>query len=119
MGISGLGTLILGFAAPKTPLLKFPGDKKVEKKGHKNHPLKKGTGTAFCTGPLTPKKKSGLSRRKLVGLDGQIPSWALTTHLSTEHYPISGPIHPLSPIGFSLGLFLTRVSQVRMYVGAL
>jgi hypothetical protein len=40
LGISGLGPLILGFSAPKKPLLKFPGDlkKKLKKQGIKTFP---------------------------------------------------------------------------------
>jgi hypothetical protein len=39
--------------------------KKFGKKSHKNHPKKKGAGTAFCAGPLAPKKKVGVEQEKV------------------------------------------------------
>jgi hypothetical protein len=40
--------------------------KKLEKKkGHKNHPKKKSASTAFCAGPLAPKKKVGVEQEKV------------------------------------------------------
>jgi hypothetical protein len=47
------------------PLKSF-GDqkKKLEKKGHKHHPKKKGTSTAFCAGSLTPKKRVGVEQEE-------------------------------------------------------
>jgi hypothetical protein len=49
------------------PPLKSFGDKKKvgKKKGHKHHPKKKGTSTAFCAGSLTPKKKVGVEQEKV------------------------------------------------------
>ena len=41
------------------------GSKKRLKKGHKYHPPKKGTNTAFCAGPLTPKKKVGVEQEEV------------------------------------------------------
>jgi hypothetical protein len=37
----------------------------LEKKGHKNRPKKKGASTAFCAGPLAPKKKVGVEQEEV------------------------------------------------------
>jgi hypothetical protein len=44
----------------------------VKKKGHKNHPQKRARALPFVLARWRQKKKSGLSRRKLVMLDWQI-----------------------------------------------
>ena len=119
MGISRLGPLVWEFPTPKTPPLKSPGDEKKvgKKKGHKNHPDQKRHGHCLLRWPAGAKKKIGVEQGE-VGRVRWInaSSWALPTRLSTNHDPISGPLHSLSPIGFSLGLFLTRVGQVRISV---
>ena len=85
----------------------------MKKKGHKSHPQKKGTSTAFCAGPLTPKKKVGVEQEKACRvISGQMPSYPLPTHLPTKHHNISGPLR----VFFISGrLFLTRVGHVRMW----
>jgi hypothetical protein len=67
LGISGLDPHILAFSTPENAptdislgLKKRIGKKKVIKTIPK-----KSARTAFCAGPLAPKTKSGLSRRKL------------------------------------------------------
>jgi hypothetical protein len=67
-----------------------------EKKGHKNHPKKRARAQPFVLARWRQKKKSGLSRRKLVMLGWQMPSYPLPTHLPTKHYGISAPVRVFS-----------------------
>jgi hypothetical protein len=83
LGISGLDPHILAFSTPENaPTEIFLGSKikKLEKKGHKNHPQKKVRAQPFVLARWRKKKKSGLSRRKLPRLFWIVPSWALPTH---------------------------------------
>ena len=67
MGISGLDPRILAFSTPENAPTEISlGLKKSwKKKGHKNHPKKKSARTAFCAGPLAPKKKVGVEQEKV------------------------------------------------------
>ena len=107
LGISGLDPHSLAFSTPENAPTEIPlGLKKSwkKKKVIKTTP-KKSASTAFCAGPLAPKKKSGLSRRKLPRLFWIVPSWALPTRYPTKHHSISGPARPLSPHVFFGGYF--------------
>jgi hypothetical protein len=68
LGISGLDPRILAFSTPENAPteISLGFKKKVgKKKGHKNHPPKKSASTAFCAGPLAPKKKVGVEQEKV------------------------------------------------------
>jgi hypothetical protein len=68
LGISGLDPHILAFSTPENAPAEISlGLKKKlgKKKGHKNHPPKKSASTAFCAGPLAPKKKVGVEQEKV------------------------------------------------------
>ena len=81
---------------------------------------KKGTGTAFCAGPLAQKKKAGVEQEKagharFVNNAYSLSPFRLPTHLRTKHYNwnIPGPVR----VFFTSGrLFLTRVGHVRVWV---
>jgi hypothetical protein len=66
LGISGLDPHILAFSTPENAPTEIPLGlkKKLEKKGHKNHPPKKSASTAFCACPLAPKTKVGVEQEK-------------------------------------------------------
>jgi hypothetical protein len=69
---------------------------KKKKKVIKTTP-KKGPGHCLLRWPAgVKKKKSGLSRRKLVMPGWQMPSYPLPTHLPTKHYEISAPARVFS-----------------------
>jgi hypothetical protein len=69
LGISGLDPRILAFSTPENAPteISLGLKKKVgKKKGHeKNHPKKQSASTAFCAGPLAPKKKVGVEQGKV------------------------------------------------------
>jgi hypothetical protein len=67
LSISGLDPHILAFSTPENAPteISLGFKKKVEKKGHKNHPKKNSASTAFCAGPLAPKKKVGVEQEKV------------------------------------------------------
>ena len=66
MGISGLDPHILAFSTPENAPTEISlGLIKKLEKGLKNHPPKKSASTAFCAGPLAPKKKVGVEQEKV------------------------------------------------------
>jgi hypothetical protein len=78
------------------------GLKKIWEKKSEKPPQKKSTCTAFCAGPLAPKKRVGVEQEKVVQviLASAYYSLAPPTHLPTKHHNMPGPAHSLSPIGF-------------------
>jgi hypothetical protein len=111
LGISGLDPRGLEFSTPKKP----PEiKKKLEKKKVIKTAPKKGTSTAFCAGPLMPKKKVGVKQGKFTQVIFGSAGFAPPNQLPKKSPP--DPVHSLSPHAFLLGLFLTRVSQVRIWV---
>jgi hypothetical protein len=105
--------------------------KKLEKKKKCHKPLqKKGTGTAFCAGPLTPIKKVGVEQEKVAQVvfgsadfapPNRLPKKNITRFKEVDWEGGRGslggsPAHSLSPRAFLLGLFLTQVSKVWMWV---
>jgi hypothetical protein len=69
LGISGLGPHILAFSTPENApteislgLKKKVGKKKVIK----TTPKKQSASTAFCAGPLAPKKKVGVDQEEVI-----------------------------------------------------
>jgi hypothetical protein len=104
LGISGLDPRVLAFSItiPNTPPLKSPGDKK--KVGGGGNPPKKGTSTAFCAGPLTPKKKAGVEQEKvgrvICGSSSEGPSDAIPQKTSPDLRPGALPFASCFFIGF-------------------
>ena len=105
LGISGLDPHSLAFSTPENAPTEISlGLKKKVGKSWKNHPLpKKSASTAFCAGPLAPKKKSGLSRRKLPGYLGKYLVWPLRPTCQrniTTFHALRTPFRPLVFVGF-------------------
>ena len=104
LGISGLDPHSLAFSTPENAPTEIPlGLKKSwkKKKVIKTTP-KKSASTAFCAGPLAPKKKSGLSRRKLPGYLGKYLVWPLRPTCQrniTTFQALRTPFRPLVFVG--------------------
>ena len=75
------------------------GLKKLEKKCRKNHPKKRHEHCLLCWPAGAKKKKSVLSKRKLVGLSPGMPWKGLPVHSWTKHHNISNPVRVFSPSG--------------------
>jgi hypothetical protein len=109
LGISGLDPHILAFSTPENAPteISLGLKKKLEKKRVIKTTPKKSASTAFCAGPLAPKKKVGVEQEKVtqVIIFWIVPSWALPARYPTKHHSISGPARPLSPHVFFGGSF--------------
>jgi hypothetical protein len=89
-----------------------------KKKGHKNHPKKKCEHCLLCW-PAGAKKKVGVEQEKAARLFGQVPSLAPSDPLANETSQHFRPCALPFAHWFLLGVFLTLVSQVRMWAPSL
>jgi hypothetical protein len=87
-----------------------------KKKRLENPPQKKSAGTAFCAGPLALKKKVGVEQEKFAQVIWANAWFGPFDPFANETSQRSRPCALPFAHWFLLGLFLTRASQVRMWV---
>jgi hypothetical protein len=118
LGISGLDSRILAFSTPENAPTEISlGLKKKlgKKKGHKNHSKIKSASCLLCWA-AGAKKKVGAEQEKVAQVFLASAYFGLSDPLANETSQHFRPCVLPFAHWFLLGLFLTRVSQVRIWV---